>query len=58
VFVTTPFKVNEELVKNFFHAPVVSVAEVYGSPIKRRISLEGKVTEVFFSKYLTVVILS
>jgi len=56
--VTTPFKVNEELVKNFFHAPVVSVAEVYGSPIKRRISLEGKVTEVFFSKYLTVVILS
>ena len=46
VFKTSAFAVDQAVVDNFMHAPMVSIAEALGSPAKRRLSIEGKVVNV------------
>jgi len=40
MFRTSDFDVDAQIVHNFFHSPLVSIAEAVGSPLRRQISLK------------------
>ena len=43
---------DEGKVQAFFHAPVVAIADVIATTRKRRLSLEGRVTQVCTSTHI------
>jgi len=49
IFETSAFKYNEEVAKGYFKSESITIPEVYGSPQKRRVPVEGHVLEVNFS---------
>jgi len=44
-----------QVVHNFFHSPLVSIAEAVGSPLRRRISLQGTVVKVSNNMYTSTI---
>ena len=48
VFKTSRFEVSKEVVQSYFQASDVSNEEVLGSPVKRKVSVQGHVIEVTF----------
>jgi len=51
IFQTSPFEYDQDVSKNYLHAPPVSTAEVHGSPQKKRLSVSGEVIQVYPVSY-------
>ena len=46
IFKTSAFPVNNDVVEKYLRAPVVTIPDALGSPLKRRLSVRGKIAEV------------
>ena len=52
---TSDFAFDPQVVHNFFHSPLVSIAEAVGSPLRRQISLQGTVVKVSNNMYTSTI---